>query len=941
MSNRQRIATLILVPLVLASPAQADHVRTHTAPGLGTYTVPFWPEAAYRDDIQSPSDFFGFEIGARPLRYEEILRYLRYLDENFDNVSLHPYATSYEGRELVYVTVTSTLHAGRLDAIRANTASLADPRKLDGDAESVIESTPASSWMAYGIHGDELSSCDAAVQLAYQLLAGEDETTRLIRDEVVTLIDPVENPDGRVRWLAQIEQWNGAIPSTDVQSLQHGGMWPYGRGNHYLFDLNRDWFAHVHPESRGRVEAILEWNPQFLLDCHEMGHADTYLFSPPREPFNPFMISQIHKWWDKFATDQAAAFDRYGWSYYTREWNEEFFPGYGSSWGIYIGAIGMLYEQAAVDGSQIRRPDGTVMTYREAIHHQFTSSMANLATVAHNRRELLTDFHNEKKSAVGLDGGRRPKQAGAFIFPPSGNFSRRARFAETLDRQSIEVEIASEAFSTKKARSSLGGEVDELELPAGTMIVRLNQPMRALIEAILTFDIRIPSSFLETERKKRLKDNTSRLYDATGWSLPLAYNIESHYVESAPDVKTVRFSPSAKVGRVIGEMPMFGYAIDNEDDRSQVVLAELLQAGYKVWAARKPFEVEGRRFEAGSLVIRLSGNPNLDEDYLKDIALSTGVIIYGVNTALGGDLVDLGGQEFVLLTRPRVAIVGGASTSTYEFGSVWHLLDSRLGMKTSTLDIESLARMDLRKYNVIVMPSTWYDDVYKRMLGKKGIGKIDDWVKDGGTLIAMGNATAFLADSSVALTSLREKAQVLEDIAAYQDAAAWMAAAESVTVDSLDLWEAKPGKEPTLEQVEAAAKLEELKKVDELARRLRPQGVIMAAALDEEDWLCFGVRSPAPVMVSTAMAYVAKRDVRAAARFESEVKVRLSGLLWPEARRRWSGTVYAAHQRRGNGQVIVFAGQPNFRAYYYAGERLLLNALLLGPGFGTRQPIDF
>jgi len=107
--------------------------------------------------------------------------------------------------------------------------------------------------MAYAIHGDELSSTDAALQLAYQLVAGTDEVTNKIRENVVTCIDPLENPDGRDRWVQQMDQWNSVVPNDDTQSLHHRGVWPWGRGNHYLFDLNRDWFSVVHPESRGRI----------------------------------------------------------------------------------------------------------------------------------------------------------------------------------------------------------------------------------------------------------------------------------------------------------------------------------------------------------------------------------------------------------------------------------------------------------------------------------------------------------------------------------------------------------------------------------------------------------------------------------------------------------------------------------------------------------------
>ena len=94
-------------------------------------------------------------------------------------------------------------------------------------------------------------------------------------------------------------------------------------------------------------------------------------------------------------------------------------------------------------------------------------------------------------------------------------------------------------------------------------------------------------------------------------------------------------------------------------------------------------------------------------------------------------------------------------------------------------------------------------------------------------------------------------------------------------------------------------------------------------------------------MISTSYSYLAKSNVQVAARLEGEDKIRLSGLLWPEARRRWSETLYAAREGMGNGQIIFFAVQPNFRAYFHGGERMLLNAIFLGPGFGTSTPLQW
>jgi hypothetical protein len=837
----------------------------------------------------------------------------------------------------------------RLPELQERIAKLADPRKLsgEGEAKKIIADTPAVAWLAYSIHGDELSSTDAALWLAYQIVAGEDDLTRRIRDQVIVCIDPLQNPDGRERWIKQMESWNGVVTNDDVQAIQHRGLWPYGRGNHYQFDLNRDWITQVQPETRARTRAVLDWHPQYFTDSHEMGPLDTYLFSPPREPFNPFMIPQIFKWWKIFSSDQAAAFDRYGWSYYTREWNEEIFPGYGSSWSIYTGAIGLLYEQAGVDGSVVKRPDGTVMTYRETVHHQFTSSMANLGTVAKNRAELLEDFYEEKMSAVGRGGGGGGRTGGknaAYVFPPSENEARLERLVETLRGQDIEVSVTKESFKVRRAVPAVGKGAASLDLPAGTVVVPLAQPLRALAETILAFDIRLPTKFLEIERKEVLEKNDTKLYETTGWSLPLGYGVECYYVDDLPAVKTAAPEKSIR-GGLVNFAPRYGYVFDMTDDRAYALLARLFDNGVEVWCAREPFEVEGRRFARGSILIKRSANPNLDAGELEGLARAEGVDVFGVNTALAAEGADLGGGEFRRLEPPRIGIVAGPEISLSDFGPIWHLLDARMRYRTSVLDVLSIGQIDLRKYNVLILPSTWGGpDVYQRVLGKPGIEKVKTWIEGGGTLVAMGAGSAFATDTTVALSAVRQKSQVLKKLAEYDRALAEAKEAAAPEIDSLDVWEEprepeKPERKKTTaaggDEKKAPPDLEAVKDADEFARKLRPRGAILAVDLDEKHWLSFGVRSPVPVLVDTDQVFLAKSGVQIAGRFAPRGRIRLSGLLWPEARGRWSQTAYATREGKGSGQIVLFADTPNFRAYFHGGERMLLNAIFLGPGFGT------
>jgi Zinc carboxypeptidase len=914
-----------------------QRMRTEVAPGTGGYTAAFWPDGTYRSDVRSPSDFLGYPVGSAPASHADIVRYFEYLDQ-LPTAELHTYAESYEGRKLVYLVIASEANAGRLAEIRSNCQKLADPRTLgDAKVNDVIAHTPAVAWMAYGIHGDELSSCDAAIELAYQLLA----VTKNILDQCVVIIDPTENPDGRTRWLTQLAQWNAVVASHDVQSMSHTGLWPYGRTNHYLFDLNRDWFALVHPESRGRTAAILEWMPHYLLDCHEMGPLDTYLFSPPREPFNPHMVNYIHKWWERVAKEHAALFDRFGWSYYTREWNEELFPGYGSSWAIYSGAVGFLFEQAGVDGSQIKRPDGTVMSYRETVHHQFVGSMANLTAVAAGRTELLNDYQKQKADNL----RSKPR---TYVFAAGTNPTRLDRFVEKLQHQRIEVERTTKSVKLSRARSWNGNEARDVTVPAGSAVVRTNQPMKQLVEAILEFDIRIPTSFLKTEKKDILARDDSRLYDTTGWSLPLAYGLNAFVAEGAPRFATEAYRIAAPTGSLSNEEAKVGFAFDGDDDRSLELLARIFEHDIRVWCARKPFRAGDVTMPRGSFLVRRAGNSPLDIATLRTLAETAGVALRGVDGGLAsGELADLGGNEFYLLVAPRIALIAGTGTSTTSFGATWHLLDSRLRMRTSVIDIARVAGTDLSKYNVIVLPDFFGGvEGYKGLLGMSGISALRKWAESGGTLVADGAGAAVLADTSVAISSVRMRDQVLKDLPEYMTSLTLAKSAFAPVVDSLSLWEAGTSKKSKKEdktaqpekEKEPSDDLEARKRSDEIASKLAPRGAIVAVDLDPENWLAYGCARTIPALLNTNRAFVTK-SVDVPARLAPADRLRLSGLLWEEARARWAESVYAARSPVGDGQAIVFVSTPNFRGYFHAAERLLLNALLLGPGCGTASRV--
>jgi hypothetical protein len=214
--------------------------------------------------------------------------------------------------------------------------------------DSLIEDTPAGVWLGYGVHGDEVTPSDSAIFMAYHLLAAQDDAVvEAILDNTIVIIDPNQNPDGRERFLHSFISGLGLEPQGDRYAVEHDQPWPRGRFNHYVFDLNRDWFAMTQPETSQKVAAMLDWHPVVFVDSHEMGGDQTYFFPPSAEPFNPNITDAQREKQDQLGRTMARYFDKFGEPYFTREIFDAFYPGYGDMWPTLNGSVAMTFEQGA------------------------------------------------------------------------------------------------------------------------------------------------------------------------------------------------------------------------------------------------------------------------------------------------------------------------------------------------------------------------------------------------------------------------------------------------------------------------------------------------------------------------------------------------------------------------------------------------------------------
>jgi hypothetical protein len=393
-------------------------------------------------------------------------------------------------------------------------------------------------------------------------------------------------------------------------------------------------------------------------------------------------------------------------------------------------------------------------------------------------------------------------------------------------------------------------------------------------------------------------------------------------------------------GAVLGGASPYGYLLDYATDAAAPALAQMLARGLTVRAAKQPFAVDGHSYDRGTLLLRANENPESLRELLGRIAETTGVTLRAVPTALATSGPDLGGNDFVLLREPRIALLGGPEVSSAGFGSLWHHLDKQLGMRVTLLNTANASWADLRKYSVLVLPHG-SSGQYEGVFGKAGVAKLKEWIEQGGTLIALNGAAVFVADSATHLSRARLRRQALGELEIYERALALEQQSRAVRLDSAALWNGTLAAEAV--RSPAATELSEKERAlrDQRARLFMPRGALLRVRLDPEHWLSFGEGAEMAALVYGPSAFLARDPVETPARFSGADSLRLSGLLWPEARDRWAGSAYAMREQLGNGQIVLFAGDPTFRAASPAAERLLTNALLLGPGFGTRQPVEW
>ncbi|NNE67510.1 MAG: peptidase M14 [Pyrinomonadaceae bacterium] len=879
-------------------------VLSFTSIGLAQKNFEFWPGTSYDPAVPTFKQVLGFEPGERIASHAQIMKYFEALERAYPNrVKVYEYARTWEGRKLVYVAVGSESNISRLDSISDGMKRLADPRVTNkSQADRIMSTMPAITWLAYGVHGNEISSPDAAMLTAYHLIAarGSSVVDTILADGLV-MIDPTQNPDGRDRFVHNFNIAEGLEPDESQIAAEHNEPWPGGRTNHYYFDMNRDWIALTQPETRGRIKALQEWFPVVFVDLHEMNTNSTYYFAPEAVPYNPHLAKDQRASLDIFGKNNSKWFDQFGFDYFTREVYDAFYPGYGASWPSYFGSVAMTYEQASVRGLVVRKSDGTRMHFRDSVRHHFVASVSTAEAAARNRTKLLNDFYNYRLSAISEGSSESIK---SYVIPRRGNTSAVDKLAHLLSQQGIEVRQSS---STLRACSN--------SYPAGTYAISLAQPAKRLIRTLLDRDVPMEEEFLKEQERRRSKGLSDEIYDVTAWSLPLMYGVDAIECGEAlggnlPVVKPEMIPP----GRVVGGNATVAYLVPSGTTAAARMLTASLRKGLTVFSSDKEFVQNGKTYPRGTLILKRNDNPDDLATTVAELARETGAEVHATNTGWVDSGVNFGSRNVVRIKPLKIALAWDTPTSSYSAGQTRFILERQFGYPVTPIRARQLAFGDLSKFDVILLPNSFG---YAGVFGPAGSKRIKDWVSAGGTLIGLGSgAVSYLADPRTGMLAV-----------ARENAA-------TVGKDGKAVAPKKPAK-PAPRVPGSLIKTEEDYKKSISADASSPDsvsGVLLRAKLDQDHWITVGAGESVNAIVRGNSIFTPIKMNRGvnAAYFSGPDDVLASGYLWEENRKQLAFKPFVIVQRTGRGHVIGFTADPTIRAYIEGLHVLLVNSIFQG-----------
>ncbi len=651
-------------------------------------------------NLQSPSDFLGYDIGTQFSRHHQVIDYFKTVAEAVpNNVKVEQYGTTNERRALVLAYISSKKNIENLETIREN--NLKNTGLLEGEPTNT---DVAIVWLSYNVHGNEASSSEAAMLTLYKLLA---ERKDLLENTVV-IIDPGINPDGRDRYVNWYNETKSTPYDIDQQASEHKEPWPGGRPNHYLFDLNRDWAWATQIETQERLKVYNKWMPHIHVDFHEQGPNEPYYFAPAAEPFHEIISDWQRDFQTQIGQNHAKYFDAEGWLFFTRERFDLFYPSYGDTYPTYMGAIGMTYEQGGhgMSGLGILNDEGHVLTLVERLTHHTVTGLSTVEIASKNAKQLNTEF------AKFFDNSDLKYKS----YVVKGNQDKLNSLKSLLSKHDIKFENTNNGKVSGYDYAT--GKQGTMSVDANSLVIHTNQPKGKMVKVLF---------------EPNAKLNDSLTYDITAWSVPYSYGLDA--IASTSKVSSSK-TYEGKMPTVLSEA--YGYVSKWNSLKDAQFLADLLQHDFRVRFTEKPFSSNGENFDRGSLIITKGDNKHLEDflGLLNQVKQKHEQHLTQINSGFSQTTPDIGSPDIKLVNKQKVAVLSGEGTSSLSYGEIWHFFEQQLHYPLTSINTDDLSGTNLNKYNVLIIPNGYYGSV----LNENNLQKINDWVQAGGKVIAIDGA---------------------------------------------------------------------------------------------------------------------------------------------------------------------------------------------------------
>jgi Zinc carboxypeptidase len=700
---------------------------------------------------------------------KEVYSYMRMLEKASPRVKVFSIGKTEEGREMIAVAVASERLIQTLDANRARLAKLADPRTInmdDAEAEKLVAASTPIYYITGTIHSTETGAPTALMELAYRLAVDESAYVKAIRENVITLITPIVEVDGRDR-MVDIYRWHRENPSKQWPSLAY---W----GHYVMHDNNRDAMGLTLQLTRNVLNTFVGWKAQVIHDLHE---SVPYLYDNTvgDGPYNAWIDPILADEWEMMGWNNVSEMTKFGMpGVFTHGTFDTWSPSYLMFIAAMHNGISRLYETFGNGGAdtEVRTltPNEYARTWfkqnpplpkakwsqRNNNNYEESALLSTLSYFSHNTHHFLENFYGKSKRAV-----EKPSLEGpaAYVIPADpADTNRQVELLKVLKRQHVEIEQLSEAVTFAVPGEKRGDKPKEERFPVGSIVIRMDQPYSRAADALLDHQFWAAG------------DPQKHPYDDTGWSFSHLFNVKVVRVLDLTILKskmTPLDDPSTLAGKVSGSGAVL--AVANTGQISLLPLVYKLPSA-TVQLVEKSFEADGKHFAAGSLLITNAADGGVTK-VLHDLSL---------------DASRLGASPSVpvhAVSAPRIAFMHtwlGTQTEGW-----WRYAFDTAGVPFDYINTQTVAKQpDLRaKYDVIVFapvghastleilngiplwnnPMPWQkseltpnlgaidstSDI-RPGLGYDGLAHLKEFVEQGGLLITCEDTARFAIDTGLA-----------------------------------------------------------------------------------------------------------------------------------------------------------------------------------------------